>query len=1110
MRSSHSSQSLCSVYDDHMATNTLNHVTSVLSTTQIPTRSCSLTSQRSALSSNENLASQCSILGDELIIQSSNSNDEIRPQTVIDESVSGWGTIDLEAQEMEPSKMSSESAFSPLPVPGKASYSTQRIFQWSTDVSCSTMRQKSPQEAVLTPQKSHPRSEIDELFDIPRKSSNLLGLREASFCTEELSRNVDINAGECCIKEEILAYPTHPEEDISLKSKSGEDNPKRDICVQPSASNIQPFATSSSLQNSALDASNCHLIHNSKMEHPTDEENKISERIPLIHDNSKEVEATVPSTLSIASTDLSVGIVGRETSIRCSPTTTEAVKYVDSRNLKPTRHVYPDMTQAPEIAQEVGNRHHRESCAGNSCAKEATIELISTNPTTRVKDIPKAHLSEHIQESAAIQLQSAPQIFLQQDDVCFELSDLSTVQVLLSGGIPVSMPYERAYFLREELMRRLSQPPSKGFSRNTCANRLNSKSFDQEIASLSQTNSTAEITLEKKSLPSVERHAPQNICQESEIAKTSRASLLRFWVDEKMKSPKVRFLPFGHILIQDTVNKHLQVKEIRHLLAENRATPLGGKYIKNLDQYPGPLNNATKTDDIIQYLRLIFPSYGPLQRYLLANLDQPLDWSAENQHRSFDEIFGKNAFTDHENEFRESMKNHNSDLDKEITPYLLQGKRQEAIEAALSGRNWAIALLIATLCDRDAYTRVISSFVEATLATSSPLTTLLLEGNALSPDISAPSIERWEDHIRILLVNMSQRSCVSTALVRWSDALQLHDKAEEAQICYLLAHKLDEPNYPLRKIALWGGTQKPNMWRSSYLNERSFFQTELFQFLRLRDATLNKSRVATPRAESHHSYSSFRFAHAIILNECGFTTQGRKILIQLQKEISFAGDLRRCQQNLSYLVQEQIQLLDTIQGTGHISKGNVISRWLWGRKDSHREFSESIRTLQPNLRSVSRLSEKKMSEIHESEQKDTFKIPTSGGRSWWPFKGNRTEEGPKEVFLPEDNEKPVYNALTGQWELKGYQSTAQEIEQERRARAGPPLPETVSITSTPEISLHSNLQITQPQDYSAFQSAAQSEAQLSYLINPSAIDAPSDSTHSAHNLVNRYVDLFNS
>ena len=63
---------------------------------------------------------------------------------------------------------------------------------------------------------------------------------------------------------------------------------------------------------------------------------------------------------------------------------------------------------------------------------------------------------------------------------------------------------------------------------------------------------------------------------------------------------------------------------------------------------------------------------------------------------------------------------------EEIQHLLMLGKREDAVFSALSSKNYALALLVATMCDHGTYQEAARRFAEDSFCKDSPLHTLAM------------------------------------------------------------------------------------------------------------------------------------------------------------------------------------------------------------------------------------------------------------------------------------------------------------------------------------------------------------------------------------------------
>ena len=91
---------------------------------------------------------------------------------------------------------------------------------------------------------------------------------------------------------------------------------------------------------------------------------------------------------------------------------------------------------------------------------------------------------------------------------------------------------------------------------------------------------------------------------------------------------------------------------------------------------------------------------------------------------------------------------------KKVEQLLLRGQREEAVQEALSSNNFAMALLVASMCDRSTFQNATKEFADEILSNGSPLHTLamLFSGQLQPPADSAldrtgtkPSI--WDNEL---------------------------------------------------------------------------------------------------------------------------------------------------------------------------------------------------------------------------------------------------------------------------------------------------------------------------------------------------------------------------
>jgi hypothetical protein len=137
-----------------------------------------------------------------------------------------------------------------------------------------------------------------------------------------------------------------------------------------------------------------------------------------------------------------------------------------------------------------------------------------------------------------------------------------------------------------------------------------------------------------------------------------------------------------------------------------------------------------------------------------------------------------------------------------VDSLLLKGKRVQAVDAAIEGKNFAMALLIASMCDRDTFQRVTRKYAEETLMNGSSLHTLamLFSGQLQPPSDSA--LDRtggcgalWNDCGDTILQTWKHNlaAVMSNRVLGWDRVvLSLGDRlmelgdVESAHFCYMV------------------------------------------------------------------------------------------------------------------------------------------------------------------------------------------------------------------------------------------------------------------------------------------------------------------------------------
>jgi hypothetical protein len=139
---------------------------------------------------------------------------------------------------------------------------------------------------------------------------------------------------------------------------------------------------------------------------------------------------------------------------------------------------------------------------------------------------------------------------------------------------------------------------------------------------------------------------------------------------------------------------------------------------------------------------------------------------------------------------------------KKVEQLLLRGQREEAVQEALSSNNFAMALLVASMCDRSTFQKATKEFADEILSNGSPLHTLamLFSGQLQPPADSAldrtgtkPSI--WDNESQHLDSTWRQHlaATISNRTLGWDrivlalgDHLLEYGNVHAAHFCYMV------------------------------------------------------------------------------------------------------------------------------------------------------------------------------------------------------------------------------------------------------------------------------------------------------------------------------------
>eukprot|EP00985_Skeletonema_marinoi_P011820 scaffold5613_cov210-Skeletonema_marinoi.AAC.1 len=239
-----------------------------------------------------------------------------------------------------------------------------------------------------------------------------------------------------------------------------------------------------------------------------------------------------------------------------------------------------------------------------------------------------------------------------------------------------------------------------------------------------------------------------------------------------------------------------------------------------------------------------------------------------------------------------SVQSTNSDLN-DVQDLLLRGDRDRAVVEALREKNYALALIIATMCDEDIYQMVARKFADDVLSAGSPLytTALLLTDNLPLPpghvlrDNPRHGLSFWcEDPYQDLDTNWTQqlatilsnkRGNYTKIIMTLGDRLMQLGHCHAAHVCYLATSlSLNNPSKPSTRMVLLGCDHTVPLNRVLMTPEavEAFERSEAFEWAR---------RLGNKRT-SFSALQPFKLRYAELLADVGHEVLAREYLLSIR------------------------------------------------------------------------------------------------------------------------------------------------------------------------------------------------------------------------------------
>lgn len=218
---------------------------------------------------------------------------------------------------------------------------------------------------------------------------------------------------------------------------------------------------------------------------------------------------------------------------------------------------------------------------------------------------------------------------------------------------------------------------------------------------------------------------------------------------------------------------------------------------------------------------------------------------------------------------------------------LVRGKREEAVDAAVASGDFAMALLVASMCSRKTYQRVARQYADGILLDGTPLHTVAL---LFSGQLHAPSKEglekskssfwggdtveltrSWRSHLAAIISNRTNGWDV--IVIALGDRLRDLGEIIPAHFCYMVAGcPVGSPGRPDCRLSLIGISMKPSdITLKTDDSVEAFERTEAYEWAKRRgnvNAAIQslqpfKLTYAIQLADHGHESTALRYAESI-------------------------------------------------------------------------------------------------------------------------------------------------------------------------------------------------------------------------------------------------------
>lgn len=231
----------------------------------------------------------------------------------------------------------------------------------------------------------------------------------------------------------------------------------------------------------------------------------------------------------------------------------------------------------------------------------------------------------------------------------------------------------------------------------------------------------------------------------------------------------------------------------------------------------------------------------------------------------------------------------------EVQDLVLKGLREDAVSEALTQRNYALALVIASMCDRTTYQIAAKRFADEALDVGSPLHTATLlfsnnmemprdeelmnpwragEGSLWGGEEYGDLVSSWREQLASILSN--QTGGWERIVLTLGDRLLQLGQCHAAHICYLVSFcPFGSPSSSTTRLVLLGCDHRSFMNRMLMTPQsiESFERTEAFEWARRRGGN-RKTHIPT--------LQPFKLRYAELLADFGYEYVAREYLLSIR------------------------------------------------------------------------------------------------------------------------------------------------------------------------------------------------------------------------------------